>query len=464
MLNPENPYIISSYESISYEYAGSIIIALSKRLTKLEININDRIAIHSPNTTELVLTLLALINCKAVAVPISTRLPDTQISDMLNSINCRFLISTTEHNFKNRINVISLADLYASAIKEVVLTKSDIPTLFDNIDFDQEATIIFTSGSSGKPKAVLNTLGNHYFSALGSNVHIPFDSRDKWMLSLPLYHVGGLAILFRAMLAGGTVVIAGNTHIEELLSKYNITHISLVSTQFIRIMSTESGRKKLKELKAVLLGGGPLPEKLIDKAMKSEINIYTSYGLTEMSSQVATTYLHDSKYNNSTKILKFRQLKIAGDGEILLRGKTLFKGYIDKGKLISSLDSEGWFHTSDIGELDEHGGLIVKGRKDNMFISGGENIHPEEIEKCLSEIEGISQAIVVPAGDPKFGKRPVAYINLTAKLDESKIQQTLAIKLPKFKIPDRFMPFPENYKQKGMKSDRIYLTKYANRK
>ncbi len=459
---PSNPYIISPDESISYRKAGNLIIALSDLLTKMGIGQNSRIAIHSPNSPGMALLIFATIHCGAVAVPLNIRLPDEQIDDMLKSINCRILISTADIMISSEVNVINLCEIYSQAIGEIAGYKSDVHYLFDNIGFDQQATIVFTSGSSGKPKAVLHTFGNHYYSALGSNEHIPFDSDDKWLLSLPLYHVGGLAVLFRAMLAGGAVVIAGESPIENVREAFGITHISLVSTQFIRLMEGKKRRKCLSKLKAVLLGGGPLPTKLIEKAIDYGISIYQSYGLTEMSSQVATTSLHKSKYIHNPGILKYRDLRIAKDSEILVRGETLFKGYIDKDSIDLPTDTKGWFHTADIGELDENGGLIVNGRKDNMFISGGENIHPEEIEKALLNIDSVHLAIVVPIVDLEFGSCPVAYVDMATQLDENMIKRELSSKLAKFKIPIRFLTFPEMYKQAEIKPDRKHLTDLAN--
>ena len=154
---------------------------------------------------------------------------------------------------------------------------------------------------------------------------------------------------------------------------------------------------------------------LIEQSVKSGLNIYLSYGLTEMSSQVATGKVIEA-HKACVKVLPYRQISIASEGEILVRGEVLFKGYITGSRLpLPIRENDFWFPTGDIGQLDQEGCLTVTGRRDNMFISGGENIHPEEIEKELLSIQGIQEAIVVPQEDKLFGQRPVAFIKFAGE-------------------------------------------------
>jgi len=223
----------------------------------------------------------------------------------------------------------------------------------------------------------------------------------------------------------------------------------------------------LHSLKCILLGGSAIPKTLIEQAVKLGLNIYLSYGLTEMSSQVATGKVGaDNKAN--IKVLPYRELTISPEGEILVRGEVLFKGYITGNKLnlpqsmsfsnafVGNLDKNvPWFPTGDMGHLDKENNLTISGRRDSMFISGGENIHPEEIEKALLNIKGIEHAIVVPKDDKEYGQRPVAFIKFSKDpLPEDEIIQTLQALLPKFKIPTAFLPWPQNLISQGLKISR----------
>jgi O-succinylbenzoic acid--CoA ligase len=143
--------------------------------------------------------------------------------------------------------------------------------------------------------------------------------------------------------------------------------------------------------------------------------------------------------------LDHRQVKIADDGEILVKGKTLCRGYISKRSLELDLDEQGYFHTADVGYIKD-GNLFVIGRKDLMFISGGENIFPEEIEKALDSIEQIAQAIVVPADDRLLGQRPVAFVKTqkAKPLDTAFIEKSLRKNMEGFKVPIAFFPWPKD--------------------
>ena len=156
-----------------------------------------------------------------------------------------------------------------------------------------------------------------------------------------------------------------------------------------------------------------------------------------------------------------REVSISESGEILVRGETLFVGYVEGEELDRPLDEEGWFHTGDLGELDEDGYLRVGGRMDYLFISGGENVQPEEIEETLCRLEGVDEAVVVPVPDEEFGARPVAFVRATGRVSEE-LAQELEPVLPRFKIPISFHPWPEEARR-GMKVDRAALVERARR-
>ncbi|MGD8922567.1 MAG: o-succinylbenzoate--CoA ligase, partial [Candidatus Zixiibacteriota bacterium] len=336
-----------------------------------------------------------------------------------------------------------------------------------HLSLEQPASIILTSGTTSRPKAVLQTLGNHYYNAVGSNRNIPFTAGDRWLLSLPLYHVGGLAILFRALTGGGAVVIADRkADLYETTTKFGVTHLSLVPTQLRRLLDTKMNLKALsRQLKAVLIGGGTVPPKLIHRSHEIGLPIFTSYGLTEMGSQVATTRPGDpvEKLLTSGVPLDYREVKISPDKEILVRGEVRFSGYVTDHGLDRFFDADGWFATGDVGYFDEDGYLAVTGRLDNMFVSGGENIYPEEIEAALCELDSVIEAIVVPVDHDEYGSRPVAFVRCTSghSPDEKELRSGLEGKLARFKLPDRFFPWPETAVSSGIKAGRRQLQQHA---
>ena len=255
------------------------------------------------------------------------------------------------------------------------------------IPLQRPATIVHTSGSSGVPKAVLHSCGNHYYNALGSNANLPLTAEDRWLLDLPLHHVAGLGIVFRCLLAGAAVVMPDRGEsLDAALDRYGITHLSAVPTQLRRLLKRPgSGRRAA--LRYLLVGGCEVPRKLLARARARGLPVFTSYGCTEMASQVTTTGIDSTAAQRLTsgRRLPYRRLRVDDEGEILLAAETLFMGYVERGEVTRPVDSGGWFATGDLGRVDEDGYLSVTGRRDNRFFCGGETIHPEEIERALVE-------------------------------------------------------------------------------
>ena len=253
-----------------------------------------------------------------------------------------------------------------------------------------------------------------------------------------------------------------------------------------RILKTGEGRESLHKLKLILLGGSTIPESLIEHFSKLGLKIQTTYGSTEMASQVATSSPVKTKkgWLATGEVLPFREVRISSQNEIELRGKTLFCGYLSESGLNQPFDNHGWFPSGDTGYLVKNNKktylnrkglekktnspqlaakndyLIVSGRKDSMFISGGENIYPEEIERSLLQFPGTERVAVVAVKDPEFGQRPVAFVKNSVSSSERELRKFLEISLPRFKIPELFLPWPE-FTKDSFKPSRKKLTQTA---
>ena len=450
---PTTAALVGASGITSYEELDRMVSAAALGLGELEPG--SRVALQLPKDERYVALVLALIRAGHVACPISDRLPPRGVAQLLGRAACSALISEDQELLQT-----AGSGLHRLA-PEVLLREGRQRAEPADIPQERPATIIFTSGSTGAPKAAIHTFGNHYHSALGSNANIALRPGDRWLHSLPLYHVGGLSILFRCLLAVATVALPQpGTTPGESIAGLAATHVSLVSTQLSRLLRESVD---LGGLQAVLMGGGPVPPSLVDEALARGLPLHTSYGLTEMSSQVTTTRPGASleELRTAGRVLPNREVSVSEEGEILVRGETLFAGYAEGEKLDRPLDAEGWFHTRDLGELDEGGYLRVGGRMDNLFVSGGENVQPEEIEEALCRLEGVDEAVVVPVLDEEFGARPVAFVRAAGREPED-LAQELEPLLPRFKIPISFHPWPEEARR-GMKADRAALVERARR-
>ena len=438
--------------AVSYRELDGTVSAAERRLAKRGVAPGTRVALYLPKNVGYLVVLLALMRAGAVACPLSTRLPAGGVGPLLEGAGCSALISTDE-------KVLSAVDGIDILAPDAILADGErdgwVPEP-EEIPLDRPATVVFTSGSTGMPKAALHTFGNHYHNALGSNGNIALAPGDRWLHSLPLYHVGGLSILFRCLLAGATIALPGpGAGLGRSVSELRATHVSLVSTQLLRLLDEGTD---LSGLGAVLIGGGPIPPSLVDEALARGVPVHTSYGLTEMASQVTSTPPGASREELRTagRALPHREVRISGEGEILVRGETLFAGYLKDGDVDLPLDDGGWFRTGDLGALGAGGYLKVSGRRDNLFISGGENVQPEEIEAALGRISGVREAVVVPVPDREYGARPVAFVRGSGEAGD--LAGELEKVLPRFKVPVAFHDWEG---VGGMKPDRAALQRRA---
>jgi O-succinylbenzoic acid--CoA ligase len=303
-------------------------------------------------------------------------------------------------------------------------------------------TLLLTSGSTGKQKAVYHTLEAHCASARGVNRRLFLTKGDSWLLNLPAWHVSGLSIIVRCLLSGASLRFSGDT-----------THASMVSTQLIRLLQKGS----FPSYKALLVGGGPLPKEVWDHGCRAGLPLYFSYGMTEMASTITIADKGDG--NDVGSLLEGREIRVA-DGEIRVRGSTLFSGFWTQDGLKQPFCKEGWYATGDYGRLAS-GRLHFMGRRDAMFVSGGENIHPEEIERALLKLDGVQRALVLPMADPEFGEVAVALVD--SLKSPPHLTECLRRVLPRHKIPKRFFCWDKVYQTNYGKVDRRKTQLMINR-
>ncbi len=430
--------------SITFRQLDQLVENSCRIYQKQGIKRGDRLLFITATPLDTVLSALACLRSQWIFCPISPAFPAEQKQGYLQQIGASLMADSFDiDHFINK---------HLSYEQEL----QPIEVLPDAI-YD----LVATSGTSAIPKAVAHSYSNHYYNALGASSVLPLTHGDSWLLSLPLFHVGGLAIVLRCLLAGATMVIDNSgdvkTALHERLTRQRVTHLSLVNTQLFRLLQSGVSLHD-NSLRYILLGGGAAAPRLVKAARDQGITVLTTYGMTEMASQICTGEPHftDSGVTSGV-VLPWREVALSDQGEILVRGKTLAKGYFTNGELAPLAGADGWFHTGDKG-LWCNDQIQLCGRMDNMMISGGENIHPEEIEQALLTLNNIVQAVVVAKTDDEFGQRPVAYVQtLDGTLDEASIRQHLAGMMAKFKVPVHIRLFPESITEPGIKPNRRFF-------
>ena len=449
-----NTFINCGEQKTTFKKFCSQVKSAAQKLNLTGVKEQDVVALIGISPELFPVLLFAIWLNKAIALAVNPKFPIPQIQKVINESNARFYIAGKTSLLKS-YSAISLSPV------ELFTPKTKIESVKNSaLDLENPATVLLTSGSSGEPKYAVHSLGNHFYGAQAVNKYFNFSKYDSWLLTLPIFHIAGLAIIFRTFLAGSTLHVPKHGEKpSDSIQRYSPTHISLVPTQLQRVLQDEGDKRAIQKCKAVFLGGSAIPKTLIEKSLQNDLKLFTSYGLTEMGSTVAIKKIKDNTVGHA-EVLSIHKIKISDDDEILLKGTCLFKGYLRKGEITNAYDESGWFHSKDLGELDELQRITVWGRKDNMFISGGENIYPEEIEKYLMEIDGVEQAIVVPVEDKEFGYRPVAFIQSNQKETTRKIKKYLGQYLPSFKIPIEFYPWPDESFDE-LKIDRAWFKNYV---
>ena len=329
------------------------------------------------------------------------------------------------------------------------LEKSRAEEMLNGLETDARA-ILWTSGTGGRPRGVLLTLDNICASAEAVTERLDLGSENVWLLSLSPAHVGGLALLTRAFLLGCTLVACGSFRADiasQLIegeglpgSASPVTHMSLVPTQLIRLLEHRDGAQVPASFKCGLIGGAHAPPDLIQQGLAAGWPLALTYGMTEMTSQVATAVPSEVKQKPGSvgRALMGTKIKIdnekrilqemAAKGQILAQGPTLAQGYVGATEPLA--DTEGWYRTGDLGHLDEDGDLWITGRRSDRIVSGGITIDATYIEDVLCEHEGVQDGCVVGIPDAEWGEIVGAWVvptgdGLDLDLLEEYVRQSL---------------------------------------
>jgi O-succinylbenzoic acid--CoA ligase len=274
---------------------------------------------------------------------------------------------------------------------------------------DGIALVIATSGSEGNPRQVMLSAANLDTAAAAANAHLGLAAGDLWLDCLPLYHIGGLSILWRCARAGAGVLLHdgfSEAAVAEALASQPVSHLSLVPAMLARLLA--AGVSPPPTLRHVMVGGAALASSLYEKATAAGWPLNPSYGMSETAAQVATWTPADGPWHEGLvgRALGANEVAIDADGRIRIRGPQVMAGYVGGG----GVAADGWLTTGDLGKIDAKGRLTVTGRADDMLISGGENVHPLHVESCLAACPGIRDVAVTGLPDPTWGDLVVALV------------------------------------------------------
>jgi len=407
---PDRVALVADGLELTYAQLEREATATARRLAARGARRGATVAIEIGPGIEHVVLVHALMKLGAIAHPLNPKLPEARRRAELDRA-------------QPALTVDANPDLGA--------TEADLP-LLGELDLDAVCCEILTSGTSGEPKPVGLTYGNHLWSAVGSAFNLGVEPTDRWLCCLPLHHVGGLSIVVRSVIYGTAAVVHDGFDTDRIataLEGDGVTLISLVATQLTRLLEAEVD---LLPLRAVLIGGGPVPDDVLEEAIGRGATVVQTYGLTEAASQVTTLEPGQArrKLGSAGRPLLTTHLRIQDD-EILVQGPTVAPGVADE---------DGWLHTGDLGRIDEEGFLYVEDRLTDVIISGGENVHPAEVEQVLLAHPAVADAAAVGREDAEWQEAVTAVVVLRdgAEAEAEELRAYCAERLPGFKVPKRF--------------------------
>lgn len=413
---PDALAIDTGQQRLSWQQLGQAISEQAAGFRQQGVNAGDLVTLRSGNSLDALLAWLGLLTCGARVLGLNPGLPGDQLDALLPGLSADFMLN--------------LAETVAVPLPALALTRgrgeSSLPWQPERI-----ATLTLTSGSTGLPKAAAHTFAAHLYSAAAVAKLMDAKRHDRWLLSLPLFHVSGQGILWRWLRVGATLVIPDAQGFHAALARSTLA--SLVPTQLWRLLQQPALPGSLR---AVLLGGAQIPGALTRKAEEAGLRCYCGYGMTETASTVCARRA-DHRSGVGAPLPGY-QVRLV-EGEVWVRSPALASGYWSAGALRPLADADGWLHTGDRGRWlqDE---LVIDGRCDNLFFSGGEGVQPEQIEKIVQAHPAVTQVFIVPQASAEYGQRPVALVEGGIALDH--LAAWAAPRLAGYQRPVAWYPLP----------------------
>lgn len=350
-----------------------------------------------------------------------------------------------------------------------LITSADPGELIPVFKSNWVASIMYTSGTTGKPKGVLQTFGNHFYSAVSSALNLGLSSADKWLCVAPIFHISGFSIIMRGLIYGMTVRLVEKfraEEIERILANETVTIMSVVPFMLKKLIQQQNKTNTHynSAFRCMLLGGGTIDRETLEICLQLSIPVVQCYGMTETCSQIVALRSADAllKLGSVGQPLFSTQLKLSKDGEILLKTPALTPGYLNLPDKLPSKMIDGWYRTGDIGHLDKEGYLYIDGRADEMLISGGENIFPQEVEQVYQRYPQINEVAVVGQNDSVWGQVPVAFVVSDRRLSPTKLINYGYEHLARYKVPQHYIFVSELPKNASGKIRRFMLREKLN--
>lgn len=463
---PNKEAVVDRDRRITYGQLNRRVNRLARALAELGLQNGDRLAVLSYNCSEFVEIIFAAAKLGLMVVPLNWRLTASELGFMLDDSDTKVLIFDPELSglageIKRTVSLDTLIalgaepELGALPYEDLLNRQSgDEPEPVKPVDLDTPHIIMYTAGTTGKPKGAVLSQGASFWNALNLQQAMEFNRADRDLLALPMFHIGGIGLFTLPMLyVGGTVVIQRTFDPAETLRLLVQEDISLffgVPAMFLFIIQNDGFKAEaFEKVRVVMSGGAPLPASLVKEYHQAGITLQQGFGMSEAAPSIATLgrdralakagSIGRPVFHLNARIVDNGGRPLGPDqvGELLIKGPNVMQGYWNRPQANEEAFVDGWFRTGDLARMDEDGDLYIVDRKKDMFISGGENVYPAEVEDAIYELEQVAEAAVIGVPDEKWGEVGKAFV--VAKdglsISETECLDHLKTKLAKYKIP-----------------------------
>ena len=458
-LSPQKIAVDFEDVTVSYEELNDRSNRAANMLADLGIKRGDRVAVLADNRPEYLEVFFACARLGAIIAPISWRLSEAEMAWQVEDSEPAVIISgqewspAAERIFSGPHLRLGQRQARTGTYDEALASVASEEPVDEN-SFDSPLMILYTSGTTGRPKGAVLTHGNFFWANLNMLVNADISHDEVSLMFLPMFHIGGWNINTLAIfLKGGTVVLERQfdpVRAIELIPKKQITLLMGVPATYL-FMSQQPGfeTSDFSSVRLMVVGGAPMPEALLEKYGERGIDIVQGYGLTELAPNALILPMEDAarKMGSAGKPYFFTDTRLlddsgnliegAGTGEIVAAGPVVMQEYWRRPDATSETIVDGWLHTGDVGRVDDEGFFYVVDRKKDMIISGGENIYPAEVENVLYEHPSVSECAVIGIPDESWGETVHAIVVAKEGHEASKEELLRHCRdgLARFKVP-----------------------------
>jgi fatty-acyl-CoA synthase len=462
-MTPGKPALVQDGRATTYAGLHERATALAAGLRRRGIGRGDRVAFLGLNSVELVVTMFAVAKLGAVFVPVNTRLTAPELAQVLAGSGARLLV--WEGALSGGVESSEVSELALDLVRFERDAGAGLDALAgpacaqageldEPVALDDLFMIQYTSGTSGQPKGVMLTHANVVWNVYNLLVDIDLGSHEVALVTAPLFHTAALnQVLLPTLLKGGTALLEAKfdpVRAIELIERERVTLLFGVTSMYLALAAVPRfGEADLASLRLALSGGAPIPESLLRTWLARGVMIIQGYGLTESSPGSTMLRADDGvrKLGSAGTSCFFADIRVVrpnltpvdpGEpGEVLVSGPQVTAGYWEDPAATASAFTGEWLHTGDLAVLDEDGYLRVVDRVKDMFISGGENVYPAEVEQALYSHPAIAECAVIGVPDETWGEvgRAVVVLREGQQLTEAGLLAHLDGRLARYKIP-----------------------------